>query len=108
MRCADSPGFNGGNMNDKAYNRELWIYSVLVVLASIFAFGTTLLGAFITLNSTLAWILSIVSVFLFLFATAKFAIFLKLTAKQWVIAILLLLLAWVGSVIYLVTRKPNQ
>ncbi|MBN1288858.1 MAG: hypothetical protein JXA49_04385 [Actinobacteria bacterium] len=94
-------------MDDKAYKRELWIYSVLVVVASIFAFGTSVLSALITLNSTLAWILSIASVVLFLFATVKFAVYLKLNSRQWLIAIVLLLLAWVGSVIYLVTRKPN-
>ncbi|MBN1289613.1 MAG: hypothetical protein JXA49_08265 [Actinobacteria bacterium] len=94
-------------MNDKAYKRELWIYSVLVVVASFFAFGTSVLSALITLDSTLAWILPIASVVLFLFATAKFGVYLKLNSRQWLIAIVLLLLAWVGSVIYLVTRKPN-
>lgn len=94
-------------MDEKTYKRELWIYSVVVVTASIFAFGTSLLSALITLNSVLAWVLSIASVVLFLFATVRFALFLKLDSKQWLIAIILLLLAWVGSVIYLVTRKPN-
>lgn len=95
-------------MDEKTYRRELWIYSVLVVVASIFAVGLSVVSSWVNLNPTLSWIFSVLAIVLFLFATVRFALFLHLKPKQWVAAILLLLLAWVGSVIYLVTRKPGQ
>ncbi len=94
-------------MDEKKYRRELWIYSVLVVVASIFAVGLSVVSSWIDLNPTLSWIFSILAVVLFIFATVRFALFLRLKPKQWLAAILLLLLAWVGSVIYIVTRKPG-
>jgi len=48
--------------------------------------------------------LVIVAVVLFLYATFWFGSYLKLDGSQWVAAILLLLLTWVGSVIYMLTR----
>ena len=95
-------------MDDKKYRRELWVYSVMVVVASILAVGTSVTSSAVSMNSTLSWVLSIVAAVLFLFATVRFAVVLQLKPKQWLAAILLLLLAWVGSVIYLVTRTPNQ
>jgi len=93
-------------VGDRQYRKRLWFYSILVVIASICGLGTPLLKS-IHANSAVSWVLGIMAVVLFLFATVNFGIFLKLKGRQWVAAILLLLLAWVGSVIYLTTRKPN-
>jgi hypothetical protein len=93
-------------MDDKQYRRKLLIYSVMVVVASICGSGTPIL-AFVKLPSAAAIALGIAALFLFIYATIWFGSYLKLTSVQWFAAIALLLLAWAGSAIYMVTRKPN-
>lgn len=94
-------------MDDEEYSRKLLTYSILVVIAAVCSSGTPLL-AFVNLPGAWAVTLGIVALVLFIYATAWFGSYLRLTGSQWAIAILLALLAWVGSVIYLVTRKPNS
>jgi hypothetical protein len=93
-------------MDDGEYSKKLLTYSILVVLAAICSSGTPLL-AFVDLPGAWTVTLGIAAIVLFIYATAWFGSYLRLTGTQWVIAILLALLAWVGSVIYLVTRRPN-
>lgn len=93
-------------MDEKKYRKELWIYSVLVVLASVCGLGSPLIAG-AKLSSVITWTLGIVAVVLFVFAMIKFGIALKLKGRQWAAAILLLVLAWTGSIIYMTTRKPN-
>lgn len=93
-------------MEDKQYRRKLWTYSVLVVIASVCSSGTLLL-AFLDLPSASKIALGIGAVVLFVYATIWFGNYLRLTGKQWLAALLLLLLAWTGSALYMATRKPN-
>ncbi len=93
-------------MDDEVYRKKLLTYSVLVVLAAVFSSSTPLL-VFVDLPGAWTVTLGIAAIVLFIYATAWFGSYLRLTGAQWAIAVLLALLAWVGSVIYLVTRKPN-
>jgi len=93
-------------VDDKQYRQKLLIYSVMVIVASICASGTPIL-AFIKLPSAASIGLGIAALFLFIYATIWFGSYLKLTSTQWLAAIALLLLAWAGSAIYIVTRDPN-
>jgi hypothetical protein len=94
-------------MDDGEYSKKLLIYSILVVLAAVCSSGTPLL-AFVDLPVAWTITLGITAIVLFIYATAWFGSYLKLTGAQWAVAVLLALLAWVGSVIYMVTRKPNE
>lgn len=82
-------------------------YSVLVVLAAVCTSGTPLL-VFIDMPAAATITLGIVAIVVFIYATAWFGSYLRLSGAQWAAAVLLALLAWVGSVIYLVTRTPNR
>lgn len=93
-------------MDDKQYRHKLLVYSVLFVIASICGSGTPLL-MFMKLPSAASIALGIAAIFLFVYATIWFGSFLELTSTQCLAALALLLLAWAGSAIYLVTRKPN-
>jgi low temperature requirement protein LtrA len=93
-------------MDENEYRRKLWTYSILVVVAAVFSSGTPILF-FIKLPGAAALTLGVVAIVLFIYATFWFGSYLKLDRMQWLAAILLLLLAWVGSVIYLITREPN-
>ena len=93
-------------MDEKQYNKQLWVYGILVVIASICGLGSPLLKSF-DMSSVLSWILGIIAVVIFLLATVTLGISLNLKGRQWAAAILLLLLAWAGSVVYMTTRKPN-
>jgi len=90
---------------DDEYGKRFWTYSVIVVIASICAFSSPVL-MFVKLPGAASLTLVIVAVVLFLYATFWFGSYLKLDGSQWVAAILLLLLTWVGSVIYMLTRVP--
>ena len=94
-------------MDDDEYRRKLLIYSILVVLAAVCSAGSPILF-FIKLPGAAALTLGIVAMVLFIYATAWFGAYLKLDGPQWLAAILLALLAYVGSVIYLITRQPNE
>jgi hypothetical protein len=94
-------------MDDDEYRRKLLIYSILVVLAAVFSAGSPILF-FIKLPGAAALTLGIVAVVLFIYATAWFGSYLKLDGLQWLAAIALALLAYVGSVIYMVTRQPDE
>ena len=89
----------------KGYKKELWIYAILVIIACI-ASGITGLSWGWHTNNTLGAIISVGGLLLFLFATIRFALFLQLKPQQWVVAILLIVLLYVGSVIYMTTRTP--
>jgi cation transport ATPase len=93
-------------MDEKQYNKQVWVYGVLVVIASMCGLGTPLLRS-LDVSSVLSWILGIIAAVIFLLATVTFGVFLNLKGRQWAAAILLLLLAWAGSVVYMTTRKPN-
>ena len=93
-------------MDEKQYNNQLWVYGILVVIASMCGLSSPLLKSF-DMSSVLSWILGIISVVIFLLATVTLGISLNLKGRQWAAAILLLLLAWAGSVVYMTTRKPN-
>ena len=93
-------------MDEKQYNKQLWVYGILVVVASMCGLGSPLFKSF-DLSSVVSWILAMIAVLIFLLATVNFGISLNLKGRQWAAAILLLLLAWVGSVVYMTTRKPN-
>lgn len=93
-------------MDDKEYRGKLWTYSVLVVIAAVCTSGTPLL-VFVHMPGAVTIIFGIVAIVLFIYATVWFGSYLRLTGPQWLAAILLALLAWVGSVIYLITREPN-
>jgi len=92
---------------DEEYRKKLWTYSALVVAAAVFSAGLPILF-FIKLPGAAALTLGIVAIVLFIYATAWFGAYLKLDGPQWLAAILLALLAYVGSVIYLVTRQRNE
>ncbi len=92
-------------MKNDEYRKRFRTYSIIVVIASICASGSPIL-AFVKLPGAASLTLAIVAVVLFLYATFWFGSYLKLDGSQWVAAILLLLLAWVGSVIYMLTRVP--
>jgi hypothetical protein len=94
-------------MDDDEYRRRLWTYSVLVVIAAVFTSGSPILF-FFKLPGAAALTLGLAAIVLFIYATAWFGSYLKLDGTQWLAAILLALLAYVGSVIYLVTRQPNE
>ncbi len=89
----------------KPYTKEIWIYAILVIIACL-ASGITGLSWGWEINSTLQWIVSLGGLLLFLFATIRFAIFLQLKPRQWVVAILLIVFVYVGSIIYMTTRTP--
>jgi len=93
-------------MDQKQYNKQVWVYGILVVIASMCGLGTPLLRS-LDVSSVLSWILGIIAAVIFLLATVTFGVFLNLKGRQWAAAILLLLLAWAGSVVYMTTRKPN-
>lgn len=93
-------------MQEEEYRRRLWTYSILVIVGSICASGSPIL-AFVKLPGSASIALAIVAVVLFIYATFWFGSYLRLDGSQWLAAILLLLLAWVGSVIYLITREQN-
>jgi len=94
-------------MDDKEYRSKLMTYSILVVIAAVCTLGTPLL-AFVDLPGVWTVLLGIVAIVLFIYATVWFGSYLKLTSTQWVVAILLALLAWIASAIYMITRAPNQ
>ena len=89
----------------KDYKKELWIYAILVIIACV-ASGITGLSWGWEINSTIQWIISLAGLLLFLFATIRFALFLQLKPQQWVVAILLIVFIYVGSIIYMTTRTP--
>ena len=89
----------------KGYNKELWIYAILVIVSCV-ASGITGLSWGWEINSTLQWIISLAGLLLFLFATIRLALFLQLKPHQWIVAILLIVFFYVGSVIYMTTRTP--
>jgi hypothetical protein len=93
-------------MKDSRYRQKLLVYSIVVIVASICASGTPIL-AFIKLPSSATIGLGITALFLFIYITIWFGSYLKLTSAQWLAAVALLLLAWTGSAIYMVTRSPN-
>ena len=93
-------------MDDSQYRRNLWIYAVMIVVASVFSFGTPLL-MFLKPSSGAYIALALISIVLFLYATVWFGSYLRLNAVEWLAAVLLLLVAGAGSAIYMVTRKPR-
>jgi hypothetical protein len=92
---------------DDEYHRKVLTYSILVVIAAVCSAGSPVLF-FIKLPGAAALTLGIVAIVLFIYATAWFGTYLKLDGPQWLAAILLALLAYVGSVIYMLTRQPNE
>jgi low temperature requirement protein LtrA len=92
---------------DDEYSRKLLTYSILVVIAAVFTAGSPILF-FIKLPGAAALTLGIVAIVLFIYATAWFGSYLKLDGPQWVAAVSLALLAYVGSVIYMITRQPDE
>ena len=58
-------------------------------------------------SGVLSLVFAITAAVIFLYATFWFGTYLQLTVTQWMIAVGLLPLAWVGSALYLVTRVPN-
>ncbi len=92
-------------MDGREYSRRLWTYSVLVVLAGFFSAGTPIL-MFLKLPGAVSLTFSIIAVVLFVYATVWFGSYLKLEPEQWVVVVLLAILAWVGTVVYLLTRRP--
>ena len=92
--------------DDGTHNKRLWVYSILIVLASLCVSGTPIL-LFVKLSTWTAIGLGIAGFVIFIYATIWFGNYLKLTGSQWFAAFGLLVLAWAGSAIYLVTRKPN-
>jgi hypothetical protein len=87
------------------YKKQLWIYSILVIIACV-ASGITGLDWGLEINSTVQWAISAAGLVLFLFTTVKFALFLQLKPRQWVVAILLMVFFYVGSILYMTTRTP--
>lgn len=94
-------------MDNDEYRRRLWTYTVLVVIAAVFTSGSPILF-FVKLPGAAALTLGLAAIVLFIYATAWFGSYLKLDGTQWLVTILLALLAYVGSVIYLATRQPND
>jgi hypothetical protein len=94
-------------MGDEEYRRKLLTYSILVVVAAVCSAGSPILF-FINLPGAAALTLGIVAIVLFIYATAWFGTYLKLDGPQWLAAILLALLAYMGSVIYMITRQPSE
>jgi hypothetical protein len=94
-------------MDNEEYRKKLWTYTILVVIAALFTSGSPILF-FVKLPGAAALTLGLAAIVLFIYATAWFGSYLKLDGTQWLVTILLALLAYVGSVIYLVTRQPNE
>lgn len=92
-------------MTEKEYNKQMWIYSILVIISSIMS-GITGISWGLEMNSALQWVLIIVGFVLFLFATIKLAMALQLKPRQLIVALLLTVFFFVGSVLYMTTRKP--
>jgi len=94
-------------MENEEYRKKLWTYTVLVIIAALFTAGSPILF-FVKLSGAAALTLGLAAIVLFIYATAWFGSYLKLDGTQWLVTILLALLAYVGSVIYLITRQPNE
>jgi hypothetical protein len=94
-------------MDSDEYHRKLLTYSVLVVIAALFTSGSPVLF-FVKLPGAAALALGLAAIVLFIYATAWFGSYLRLDRTQWLVTIVLVLLAYVGSVIYLVTRQPYE
>jgi len=92
---------------DDEYRRKLLTYSILVVIAAVCSAGSPVLF-FIRMPGAAALTLGIVAIVLFIYATAWFGSYLKLDGPQWLAVTLLALLAYVGSVIYMLTRQPDE
>jgi hypothetical protein len=92
-------------LTEKEYNKQLWIYAILVTVACV-ASGITGLAWGYEMNSVLRIIIAIAGFCIFLFATVKFGIALRLKPAQFMIAFGLILFFYVASVIYITTRKP--
>lgn len=92
---------------DKDYRKELWIYSILVIIATIASGITGLLWNW-DVNSVLNTVIAIAGFLIFFYATVRFAIALELKPRQWLAAIGLMLLFYVGSILYMTTRQPPQ
>lgn len=88
------------------YNKELWIYSIMVIIATI-ASGITGITWSWQSNDWVNVITPIIGFVIFLYATIRLALFLNLKPRQWVAALVLVLLFYVGSVLYMTTRKPR-
>lgn len=94
-------------MDNEEYRKKLWTYTVLIIIAAVFTSGSPVLF-FFKLSGAAALTLGLAAIVLFIYATAWFGSYLKLDGTQWLVTILLALLAYVGSVIYLITRQPNE
>lgn len=61
---------------------------------------------FLRLPGALSVTFGIIAFVIFLYATIWYGSYLGLRPGQWALVALLALLAWIGTVVYLLTRKP--
>ncbi len=95
-------------MATKSHKKELWIYAILITVASIVSgiwLGMWGSGAG-DINVVLRVIIILALFCICLFATMRLGLFLQFSAKQWVIAIVLLIFVWPASLIYMASRRP--